>query len=303
VLTVVVAGSVVIIGKRFYGEVASSTSSVLIRSLLVRAPKTELAPGETVILKAQAHYSDGSEGEIEEGIHWMSSNPSVAAITAGGQMQAGEPGESEITARMGEMTAAGVKVSVKGPQIPPVRARMVALIGHGYPRVLQVNERRALSITAKFSDGTERVVSEGVEWESSDPTVLNVTPQGEVKGLKDGTAALAARYKDFRSEPVSIEVSGKDTNSRPIPRPKHSPRAEPSKTSPPFQPPASDQQSIEPPPTPIATPQIEASEELVRPPRLTAKEPVQVPTAPLPDTSKIISDYIRGERDRSRSRR
>ena len=39
-------------------------------------------------------------------------------------------------------------------------------------------------------------------------TVLNVNPEGEVEGLKNGTATLAARYKDFRSEPVSIEVSG-----------------------------------------------------------------------------------------------
>jgi hypothetical protein len=216
VLTVLVSGSVVMIGRRFYGEVASSTSSVLIRSLLVLAPKTALEPGEGVILKARAHYSDGSEREVEQGIHWMSTNPSVAAITASGQLQAGEPGESEITARLGDMTAPGVKFSVKGSQslLPP--ARVVALMGHGYPRALHVNERKALSITAKFSDGTERKLTEGVEWESSDPTVLNVSPEGELQGLKDGTATLAARYRDFRSEPVSIEVSGKRQSPDPL---------------------------------------------------------------------------------------
>jgi hypothetical protein len=302
VLTVVVAGSVVSIGSRFYGEAPSATSSVLIRSLLVRAPKTELEPGERLILKARAHFSDGSEREVDQGIHWMSTNPSVAAIIANGEMQGGEPGESEISARLGDITAPSVKVSVKGSQILPLPARVVALTGYGYPRALHVNERKALSITAKFSDGTERKLTEGVQWESSDPTVLNVNPEGEVEGLKNGTATLAARYKDFRSEPVSIEVSAKETKPRPTPRAKHSPRPEPPQGGMPFQPPSA-QRLTEAPAAPFPPPRPEPSEDVVRPQALSAKEPVEVPTAPLPDTSKIISDYIRGERDRSKSRR
>ena len=96
VLTVVVAGSGVMIARRFYGEVASSSSSVLIRSLLVRAPKTELEPGERVILKARAHYSDRSEREVEQGIHWMSTNPSVAAITAVGKCKLVSQGKVKL---------------------------------------------------------------------------------------------------------------------------------------------------------------------------------------------------------------
>jgi serine/threonine protein kinase len=302
VLTVVVAGSLVMIGKRFYGEVPSSTSSVPIRSLLVRAHKTELEPGERVILRARAYYSDGSEREVDREIHWMSTNPSVAAIIANGEMQAGEPGESEINARLGDITAPGVKVSVTASQTLPLPARVVALMGYGYPRALHVNERKTLSITAKFSDGTERKLTEGVQWESSDPTVLNVNPEGEVEGLKDGTATLAARYKDFRSEPVSVEVSAKETKSRPTPRAKHSPRPEAPFGGMPFQPPSA-QRLTEAPAAPFPPPRAEPSEEVVRPQALSAKEPVEVPTTPLPDTSKIISDYIRGERDRSKSRR
>jgi serine/threonine protein kinase len=302
VLTVVIAGSVVMIGKRFYGEVPSSTSSVLIRSLLVRAHKTELEPGERVLLKARAYYSDGSEREVDREIHWMSTNPSVAAIIANGEMQAGEPGESEISARLGDITAPGVKVSVTASQTLPLPARVVALMGYDYPRALHVNERKTLSITAKFSDGTERKLTEGVQWESSDSTILNVNPEGEVEGLKDGTATLAARYKDFRSETVAIEVSAKETKSRPTARAKHSPRPGPPQGGMPFQPPSA-QRLTEAPVAPFPPPRAEPSEEVVRPQALSAKEPFEVPTAPSPDTSKIISDYIRGERDRSKSRR
>ena len=195
-------------------------------------------------------------------------------------MQAGEPGESEITARLSDMTAPGVKFSVKGSQSLSLPARVVAFIGHGYPRALHVNERKALSITAKFSDRTERKLTEGVEWERSDPTVLNVSPEGELEGLKDGTATLAARYGDFRSEPVSIEVSGKDTKSRPTPRAKHSPRPEPSQGGMPFKPPSA-QRLSEAPAAPFPAPRAEPSEEVVRPHELSAKEPVEVPTASL----------------------
>ena len=302
VLTVVVAGSVVMIGKRFYGEVASSTSSVLIRSLLVRAPKTELEPGERVILKARAHYSDGSEREIEQGIYWMSSDPSVVAIVAGGQMQAGESGESEITARLGDMTAPGVKFSVKDSQTLPLPPRVVALIGHGYPRTLHVNERKALSITFKFSDGTEREVREGVEWESSNETVLRITPEGEVEGLKNGTATLAARYKDFRSEPMIIEVSGTGMKSVPTSRAKHPPRAEASHGLLPRQPPAVEQPA-EAPAAPFRLPRPQPSDEVVLRQPPSTKEAADASAAPLSDASKIVSDYIRGERERSKSRR
>ena len=153
VLTVVVSGSVVTIGKRFYREVPSSTSSVLIRSLLVRAHKTELEPGERVLLNARAYYSDGSEREVDQEIHWMSTNPSVAAIIAHGEMQAGEPGESEISARLGDITAPGVKVSVTASQTLPLPARVVALVDYGYPRALHVNERKRWALQLNFLMG------------------------------------------------------------------------------------------------------------------------------------------------------
>ena len=302
VLTVVVAGSVVMIGKRFYREVPSSTSSVLIRSLLVRAPKTELEPGERLILKARAHYSDGSEREVDQEIHWMSTNPSVAAIIANGEMQAGEPGESEISARLGDITAPGVKVSVTASQTLPLPARVVALMGYGYPRALHVNERKTLSITAKFSDGTERKLTEGVQWESSDPTVLNVNPEGEVEGLKDGTATLAARYKDFRSEPVSIEVSAKETKSRPTPRAKHSPRPEPPQGGMPFQPPSA-QRLTEAPAAPFPAPRTEPSEEVVHPRRCLLKNLSRCPPLHCRTQAKSSLTISAGERDRSKSRR
>ncbi len=61
----------------------------------------------------------------------------------------------------------------------------------------------------------------------------------------------------------------------------------------PFQPPSA-QRLTEAPAAPLPPPRTEPPEEVVRPHALAAKEPVEVPTAPLPDTSKIISDYIRG---------
>ena len=101
-LFVIVAASVLVIGRGAYWDMPRSSSPVSIQSLLVQGTKTELDLGENASLRARVHYTDGSEKEVAQGVQWISSSPLNAAIFANGQVQARGPGVTEIMARLGE---------------------------------------------------------------------------------------------------------------------------------------------------------------------------------------------------------
>jgi hypothetical protein len=190
-----------------------------------------------------------------------------------------------------------VKLTVSGSRISSPPPHVVSLVGHGYPRTLQIGERKTLSLMARFSDGSERELREGVEWQSSDATVLKASATGELEALKDGRATVTASYQDFESAPVPIEVRGKGTQPPTTLRVKPAPRTAPAEVIVPRQPPST-KQWVEAPAAPIATPQTEPPRNLARHEPPSVKKAPEAPDAPLPDARKVISDYIRGEQQR-----
>lgn len=296
-----VAAFILVIGREDYGQLPWFTSPVSMHSLLVQASKTDLELGESASLRARAHYIDGTEKEVRQGLQWVSSNPSVAAVSADGQIQARQQGETEIIARLGDLAARSVKLTVKGSPIAPLPAHVISLIGHDYPRTLQVNERRALSVIAKFSDGAERNINEGLEWKSSDATVLNISANGEVEALKAGRATVSVTYQAFKSEPISIEVRGKSAKApRVRTRANDTRQADPSDALAARSPPSANQT----PANLIPAPSALSSENIVQSQPPPVKRASEAETVLTPEASKVITDYISGEMQRrNKSRR
>ena len=220
-------------------------------------------------------------------------------LVTGGGLYWNIPSSSSPVLHVGDVSAPPVKLTGSGPAVSPPPAHVVSLVGHGYPRTLHISERRELSATAKFSDGMESEVKEGLEWESSDATVLNVSAKGEVEALKNGRATVAATYRGFKSEPISIEIRGKGAKeARPAPSAKDAPQAarletvvsrHPSSVKQPSEAPAA---SV---PAPEAAPLVEVVEPRQPP---SVQQPPEAPAALSPDPGKVIADYIRGEKDR-----
>ena len=137
-----------------------------------------------------------------------------------------------------------------------------------------------------------------MEWESSDATVLNISAKSEVEALKDGRATVAATYQGFKSEPVSIEVRGKGAKeSRPGPRAKDPPQAAPLEVVVPRHP-SSVKQPPEAPAAPVPAPPAAPLEEVVPRQPSSVKQTAEAPAALSSDPGKVITDYIRGEKQR-----
>ncbi len=77
-----------------------------------------------------------------------------------------------------------------------------------------IGETMQLSVTAKMSDGSSRVVESGlVEWQSSDPWVASVS-EGIVTAAGGGNAVITATYEGRRVEaPVSVRISTRSTGT------------------------------------------------------------------------------------------
>lgn len=60
--------------------------------------------------------------------------------------------------------------------------------------VLGQEETRQLDVTAVFTDQKREVVTKEAAWSSSNPAVVEVTDEGEIIGVGEGTTVITARY-------------------------------------------------------------------------------------------------------------
>ena len=145
---------------------------------------------------------------------------------------------------------------------------------------LKVKERTPLRIKAAFSDGSKRGIGEGVQWQNSDPSVVNIDAKGDLKALKEGKTTVGAHYQGLRAEALVIEVGGKNTEVV----------AKPALAKP---------AAKEAPPTPLRPADLE--KDIVAPPAPPSVAPApEAQPVPSVDKRNVISDYIKGEQQRRR---
>lgn len=203
-----------IVWMRGGDRVGKTPPPAQIVSLAVHAGKQELKPKESTALKAKGKYSDGSEGEIVEGVEWRSSDSSVAPVGPDGRLEAQRGGSAEITARYKGVVSPPLIVSVKTEKQPappsPAAAptRLVSLTVHADKREIEVQGRASLGVRGRYSDGKEDEISQGVQWQSSDRAIATVNPQGQVAGQKEGSVDITARHGGIVSSPLTLFIKG-----------------------------------------------------------------------------------------------
>ena len=172
------------------------------------APR-ELKPADTVALKLQGIYSDGTNDDIADSIKWTSSDSRVAAVDGQGNLKALQPGTAEVSARFGDLVSTPWRVAVTSLQkvvteIPTVK--MVKLAITPARKELFANERVALRVIARYSDLSEKPVARELQWQISDSTVAAITSDGQLSGLRAGRVDVSVRAGDVMSAPILIVV-------------------------------------------------------------------------------------------------
>jgi hypothetical protein len=248
-------------------------------ALLIQAPKKKINVGQTIPIKVNARYSDGKEVEVGREVEWASSNGSVLTISPEGHAQAHAAGEVDVNARVEEVLSPAVRLTVQPNPEPSV----ISLMLESNKQRLFVKDRARLRVKALFSDGAIREITEGVDWQSTDDSVANISANGQLEALKEGKARVMGRFRGAEAETLLIEVQ---------------PRRAQSQKSPTVRPQTQDKaQSI-----PIIsnhgleTPNRSSGEAYAQ--KSSDTQPEKTTTVPQHNPRDVISEYIRGEKQR-----
>ncbi len=186
-------------------------SPLLVSSLSLDVTSLTLAAGEEGKLVATVAPENATNKELS----WKSLTTSVATVDAEGNVKAVKTG----TAKIRVSTTDGSKLNAEC-EVTVTKAK-VAVTGVSLDNTLlliSVGESRKLSATVKPSGATNKEVS----WTSNNESVATVDSNGNVKGLKEGSATITVTTKDGSktatckvtvSKPVStIAVTGVSLN-------------------------------------------------------------------------------------------
>ncbi|HEY6367396.1 MAG TPA: TIR domain-containing protein [Candidatus Binatia bacterium] len=214
-------------------------------SLGLSGDRQEIEANETLNVTVKGQYSDGTQKNIHEDVKWLSSDPQVATIDSQGRVTGQQPGQTKITARHGDLvspawtlavraekTVLPVTVPAEKPVVKtPVATKLVALTVSPTSRELKIQERLFLRVKARYSDGNEKGVFSGIEWRSSDTSIVSVDSRGELVALRPGKIAVVARWSGIESIAVDIVVRESPIKSLPEPPP-YRPAVEPPQVTP-----------------------------------------------------------------------
>ena len=165
---------------------------VAVESVTVSPQNLELKVGETATLTARIQPSN-AQGTLS----WTSSNTAVASV-ANGTVTAVAAGSATITASAGGKSAS-CQVTVKATQTV-VEVESVTLDRH--EMTLTEGETNRLVAKVSPSNATDKTIS----WATSNPAIVSVDKEGNVKGVAVGTATVAASHGNL-SDACKITVT------------------------------------------------------------------------------------------------
>ncbi|KRF01784.1 hypothetical protein ASG89_25850 [Paenibacillus sp. Soil766] len=164
-----------------------------LKTLTISQEKLTMKKGDTVTLTAEAVYTDDTKKPVTTDVIWTSSNVKAATID-NGVVKAIASGETTITAQLDNKT---VTIPVKVDMASELKANVASLI-------FDLNETRLIKITATDDDGEDVLVTNDVEWKSSNTGIATVS-KGLVTPVSRGKATITATYGG-KSISVPVEI-------------------------------------------------------------------------------------------------
>jgi dipeptidyl aminopeptidase/acylaminoacyl peptidase len=138
-----------------------------------------LLPAETMVFEPRALREDGGPAPLGR-VRWKSLRPEVAAVDSAGLVIAVSPGRTIIqaTSTGGRMATAPVEVAAAEIALSETRI------------LLGPQEIDTILVVVPGQGG--RPVRRGIQWHTSDSSVVRVGPTGVVSGVAPGRAEIAA---------------------------------------------------------------------------------------------------------------
>ncbi len=173
--------------------------------------------GEKLQAVVTAQYTDQSEQTLlgpgipaVEGMTLLSADPTIVSVDVGsGVLTALKEGATVVSATYGVFQST-VQLMVTSDAIEPPKPVLQSLQIYGANK-LNVNDGTQLKLSALYSDGSQRMVTEGVQYSSSNAAVVTVDSTGVVKALSKGKASITAYFGTLTAS-FDIEVINREGN-------------------------------------------------------------------------------------------
>lgn len=197
-VTAVTAGEATVTARDASTGITSTPTLITVRdpaptAIVVQPTPVTLEINETQALTASLWFEDGSNIDVTDQVVWSSNDEDVAEVSnaAGteGTVTARGSGQAGITATH-EATGFNdtARITVNVPTLSSLRVTPGTV-------TLQLRQRQVFVATAVYSDGSERPVTGGVTWVSSNPAVVNVSNEpgttGQAQALGVGNVTIS----------------------------------------------------------------------------------------------------------------
>jgi Bacterial Ig-like domain (group 2) len=161
-----------------------TVSPAILLSLSVN-PSTGVIPlGGALQLSAMGRFSDKSARDISNSVIWASSDPTVAAVSQGGQVNAKAVGGATVSAAQGSVNGSA------GLSITP--AALVSITVSADNPSIPIGDSTQVRAQGKFTDNSSRDITTLVSWTSSSPGVVSISSGGLAQAKALGAANMIA---------------------------------------------------------------------------------------------------------------
>ncbi len=185
-------------------EVYTPSSSVNITSLKLSDTNIMLYVGNTKQLKVTIAPSNATNKKII----WSTSNSSVATINSNGVVTAKSEGTATIKVRTENDISATCKVTVKKKSTPTTVAVTSVTLNKTSLSITKGSTSK-LTATVAPSNASNKTIT----WSSSNTSIVTVDKNGNVKGIKEGSATITAKSNNGKTATCMVTVTKSSTTS------------------------------------------------------------------------------------------
>lgn len=203
VATGLIAGQSTAITAKFGGftslPVTITVSDAVVQSISLSITNNNPVAGTSAQLTATGTLSDGTTQDFTNQVVWSSDNNKIATISVDGKLAAIKAGSATVTAKLGSVSAL-LPITVTSAIIQSIT---ISNLKDSFAKGTTIQ----LGLIARYTDGSTMPISEGITWQSSDNSIVNVTPDGVANADTEGSADITAFYQGMTSLPVTLTVT------------------------------------------------------------------------------------------------
>lgn len=169
------------------GQTTLTVTSAALTSIVINPVSPVIAAGTTQQFTVTGNFNDGTTADLTASVRWQTSNYLVATISASGLATGAGPGTATISATFSGLTATAT--------LTVTSATLQSIVITPATPTISLGGTQQFVATGTFSDGSNQVVTNLVQWTSSNASVAVIDKTGLATSAGRGTSTIGAALK------------------------------------------------------------------------------------------------------------